>query len=171
MTLCSYSREGKKEQVKYCELKKKRDLASCGAIGGQFGQNITTRELFYSPMGFYCSRRFMSVVPSETIPRHSQYLAHTDSHNQRAVSAVLSLRRLTYLGCRFTCGADFRGFAACGFGLSPYLGKPPHARKNPLVNLVPRVLSNPPYGRAGRRDPGNEVALSYPRCTIKGYEN
>ena len=52
MTLCSYSREGEKEQVKYCELKKKRDLASCGAIGGQFGQNITTRELFYSLWDF-----------------------------------------------------------------------------------------------------------------------
>ena len=41
-------------------------------------------------------------------------------------------------------------------------------RSNPLPNLVPRVLSYPPYGareralrRAGRRDPGNEVAL-YP---------
>lgn len=107
MTLCSYSREGKKEQVKYCEFKRKRDLASCGAIGGQFGQNITTTELFYSPMGFYCSRRFMSVVRSETIPRHSQYLAHTDSHNQRAVSAVLSLRRPTYLGCRFPVSVSF----------------------------------------------------------------
>ena len=52
----------------YCEFKRKRDLASCGAIGGQFGQNITTRELFYSPKGFYCSRRFMSVVRSETVP-------------------------------------------------------------------------------------------------------
>ena len=91
---------------------------------------------------------------AKLFPRHSQYLAHTDSHNQRAVSAVLSLRRPTYLRCRFPVSvSDFRGFAACGFGLSPYLGKPPHARKYPLVNLVPRVLSNPPYGRAGRREP------------------
>ena len=103
LVLLQQRRKKRTSQILWVK-KNKRDLASCGAIGGQFGQNITTRELFYSPMGFYCSRRFMSVVPSETIPRHSQYLAHTDSHNQRAVSAVLSLRRLTYLGCRFTCG-------------------------------------------------------------------
>ena len=69
---------------------------------------ISPPENYFTPLwDFIVAEGSCQSYVAKLFPRHSQYLAHTDSHNQRAVSAVLSLRRPTYLGCRFPVSVSF----------------------------------------------------------------
>ena len=69
---------------------------------------ISPPENYFIPLwDFIVAEGSCKSYVAKLFPRHSQYLARTDSHNQRAVSAVLSLRRPTYLGCWFPVSVSF----------------------------------------------------------------
>lgn len=58
---------------------------------------ISAPENYFTPLwDFIVAEGSCQSYVAKLFPRQGQYLTHTDSHDQRAVTAVLSLGRLTY---------------------------------------------------------------------------